>query len=216
MSSGDLSCADLCAIVEGHFSTAACLYTPENSGQLGETVHCEGKRFVQWAVEFEKSDALEAYFRYDKPALVCIRMSLQNLGVALATRKLFYFILFNPALRVFGYLLTFISIVSKISRKGVIKGLCNKLNPFSRSDKANIQTLVEDIASENSMLQYLAGTAKHRANFAAGIAKGAAAEVTVEEVPAETDFAATGLTKGCKAAEVRVEEIQVDEICLME
>ncbi|OJI96596.1 hypothetical protein ASPVEDRAFT_35992 [Aspergillus versicolor CBS 583.65] len=191
MSSGDLSCADLCAIVEGHFSTAACLYTPENSGQLGETVHCEGKRFVQWAVEFEKSDALEAYFRYDKPALVCIRMSLQNLGVALAT-------------------------LSKISRKGVIKGLCNKLNPFSRSDKANIQTLVEDIASENSMLQYLAGTAKHRANFAAGIAKGAAAEVTVEEVPAETDFAAAGLTKACKAAEVRVEEIQVDEICLME
>lgn len=94
--------------------------------------------------------------------------------------------------------------------------MCNKLNPFSRSDKANIQTLVEDIASENSMLQYLAGTAKHRANFAAGIAKGAAAEVTVEEVPAETDFAATGLTKACKAAEVRIEEIQVDEICLME
>lgn len=129
------------------------------------------------------------------------------------------------------------SIVGKLSRRGIIKGLCSKLNPFSRSDKANIQTLVEDIVSENSMLQYLGGTAKKRADFAAGLTKEAAVEVKVEEVPVETDAAARDLTKGLDEvvvgevpvethaapkgltkgfSKVTVEEVQADEICLIE
>lgn len=127
--------------------------------------------------------------------------------------------------------------MGKLSKRGIIKGLCSKLNPFSRSDKANIQTLVEDIVSENSMLQYLGGTAKKRADFAAGLTKEAAVEIKVEEVPVETDAPATDLTKGLGEVVVRevpvethvapkgltkgfskvsVEEVQADEICLME
>lgn len=103
--------------------------------------------------------------------------------------------------------------MNKVSKKG-FRGLCSRLNPFSKSEKVRIKSLVEDIVSEKSMLQYLTGTAKYRANFAAGIAKGAAAEVTVEEVPVQPDAAATGLTKGF--GEAMVEEVQLGEICLME
>lgn len=110
MSSVDLSCSDLCSIIEGHFSTAACLYTFENSGELGETVHCEENRFMHWAMEFEKSDALETYFRYDKPALVCVRMALQNLGIALATCEFYSISLYSMSLApVYEYLLIIIS-----------------------------------------------------------------------------------------------------------
>ena len=113
MNSGTLSCSDLCSIVEGHFSAAASIYSSKNSSEpeLRDLVQREQDRFLCWAVEFEESDVLEGYFRYDKPALVSIRMTLENLGVALATCKLFYFILLNvpvPCRVSFGYLLTFI------------------------------------------------------------------------------------------------------------